>query len=94
MKLAGSNRKTKESHFKAQAFYVYFSFQALELLRKILKRGLCMNFGGLKIAGLSWSNNLENTVFQTARLLRCHCRLIFKLDSLRLQRIGHICSKN
>jgi len=33
----------------------------------------------LKIAGLSWSNNLE------ARLLPCYCRLVFKLDSLLLQ---------
>jgi len=34
-----------------------------------------MNFWGLKITGLLWSNILENTVFQAARLLLCHCRL-------------------
>jgi len=53
-----------------------------------------MDFGGLKIAGLSRSHFLGNTVFQAARLLHCHCRLVFKLDLLLLQCFGHVCSKN
>jgi len=57
----------------------------LELVRKIFKYG---------VAVLSRSNNLENTVFQVARLLRCYCHLIFKLDSLLLLCFGHICFKN
>jgi len=51
-------------------------------------------FFWLKIAGLSRSNNYENTVFQVACLLLCHCHLVFKLFLLLLQRFGHICSKN
>jgi len=31
------------------------------------------------ITGISRLNNLEITVFQAARLLSCHCRLVFKL---------------
>jgi len=53
-----------------------------------------MNFGGLKITGLSRSKNLENTVFQLARLLLFHCRLVFNFASLHLQCFGHVCSKN
>jgi len=53
-----------------------------------------MDFYLLKIAGLLLSKNLENTVVQAAHLLPCHYHLVFKLDSLLLQRFGHTYSKN
>jgi len=51
-------------------------------------------FFWLKIAGLLLLKFLENTVFHAARLPPFHCDLVLKLNSLLLQRFGHVRSKN